>query len=379
MSDVPLGVFLSGGIDSSAVVALMSEHVPGPEIQTFSIAFEESSFDESDYASRVAARFRTDHHVRTFSPAVMLETLPRVVATMDEPFGDASLLPTYLLSCFTRETVKVAVGGDGGDELFCGYETFRADSAARMYRRLPAPLRRAVARGVQELPVRPENFSLDFVLKYFVRGADAVPEFRHTRWLASFLPNCADDPLRREVRDAIPDGNVFGVMARPYLECRDPRHVQRLSYAYMRTYLAEDILTKVDRASMATSLEVRTPFMDPELISLVARMPPRLKLRGGFVAKHALKRAMSGDLPHDILHRKKKGFGIPVARWLNGPLAKEADRLLAPDRIAGGGLLEPAVVTRLLEEHRAGRVDHRKQLWTLMMLEYWRERFDVRA
>lgn len=378
MSDVPLGVFLSGGIDSSAVVALMAEHVPGPEIKTFSIAFEDASFDESDYARMVARQFGTDHHVQTFSPGMMIDTLPKVVDFMDEPFGDASLLPTHLLSAFTRDSVTVALGGDGGDELFCGYETFRADTAARAYRRLPAFVRDAIRDGVQHMPVSTSNFSLDFVAKYFVRGADAVPEFRHTRWLASFLPNTPDDPLRREIRDTVPDGSVFGIMARPYLECPDPRHLQKLSYAYLRTYMAEDILTKVDRASMGTSLEVRSPFMDPELVSLVARMPPNLKLHNGFEAKWALKKALHNDLPHEILYRKKKGFGIPVARWLNGPLAAEADRLLAPDRIREWGLLDADVVTRLLREHREGTRDNRKGLWTLMMLEYWRERYDVR-
>lgn len=378
MSDVPLGVFLSGGLDSSAVVALMAEHRPAREIQTFSIAFEDESFDESSWAEKVASHFGTEHRVRLFSPDALAETLPFVVSWLDEPFGDASLLPTHLLSRFTREHVKVAVGGDGGDELFCGYESFRADTAARLWKRLPVSIREVVREGVEHLPVEMGDFSFDFVAKSFVRGADAAPELRHTRWLSSFIPNSADDPLRRDLRASIPDGTIFDVMAAPYLDCPDPRHLQRLSYAYMRTYLAEDILTKVDRASMGVGLEVRTPFMDPELVSLVARMPPELKLRHGFTAKWALKKALEADLPHEIIHRKKKGFGIPVARWLNGPLAGELDRLLDPERIAAAGYLEPAVVSRLIAEHRSGVRDHRKGLWSLMMLEYWRERYDVR-
>jgi asparagine synthase (glutamine-hydrolysing) len=379
MSDVPLGVFLSGGVDSSAIVALMAEHVPGPEIRTFSIAFEDSTFDESRWARIVADQFGTDHRVQTFSASTMLETLPEITRLMDEPFGDASLLPTYLLSKFTREHVKVALGGDGGDELFMGYETFRADTAAGIYRRLPAPLRALVSAGVQKLPVDTGNFSLDFILKSFVRGADAAPEFRHVRWLSSFIPNTPDDALSRDLRDQVPDSRVFGVMADPYIECRDADHRQRLSYAYIRTYLAEDILTKVDRASMATSLETRPPFLDPELVSLVARMPANLKLHAGFNAKYALKKALADDLPHEILHRKKKGFGVPVARWLNGPLASELDRLLEPSRVRAAGILDANVVSRLIAEHRSGQRDNRKQLWTLMMLEYWRERYNVSA
>ncbi|MFT4704650.1 MAG: asparagine synthase (glutamine-hydrolyzing) [Bradymonadia bacterium] len=376
MSDVPLGVFLSGGIDSSAIVALMAEHRPPEEIQTFSIAFEEASFDESKWARQVAAHVGTTHREETLSADRMLALLPRVLDHMDEPFGDASLLPTTLLSMFTREHVTVALGGDGGDELYLGYETFRADVAAQLYRRAPSRLRGAIADAVNEMPVDDSNFSLDFVLKSFVKGADAVPEFRHTRWLSSFLPGSAIDPLRRELRDEVPDGVIYGAMARAYLACPDPRHQQRLSNMYLRTYMAEDILTKVDRASMSTSLEVRSPFMDPDVVSLAARTPPHLKLRG-LQAKHILKRALKRDLPHDVLYRKKKGFGIPVARWLNGPLSAELDRLLAPDRIAEAGLLEPAVVSRLISEHRSGVCDHRKQLWTLMMLESWRERYDA--
>lgn len=377
MADVPLGVFLSGGVDSSAIVALMTEHVPPSSIQTFSIAFEEASFDESRWAQQVADHFGTHHRVRTFSADVMLDVLPEVVDWMDEPFADASLLPTHLLSRFTREHVTVALGGDGGDELFLGYETFRADTAARAYRHLPAALRHGIARTVDRLPVSTDNFSLDFIARYFVRGADARPEFRHARWLAAFLPNTADDPLRAELRDRIPDGDVYGVMAQPYIDCPATSHGQRLSYAYLRTYMAEDILTKVDRASMATSLEVRSPFLDPELVSLVARMPDRLKLRHGFQAKHALKQALRHDLPQAILDRKKKGFGIPVAQWLKGPLAADMERLLHRDRLEAGGLLDPMVVRRLVDEHREGRRDNRKQLWTLMMLERWRERYDV--
>jgi asparagine synthase (glutamine-hydrolysing) len=303
--------------------------------------------------------------------------LPRVLAYLDEPFADASILPTYLLSGFTRERVTVALGGDGGDELFCGYETFRADPVADAWRRVPAVARRAVAAAAARMPVSTDNFSLDFVVKSFLRGADAPPERRHTRWLSAFLPHTPDDPLLPAVRDRVPDATVYGIMAAPYLECADHHPMQRLSYAYIRTYLAEDILTKVDRASMAHGLEVRSPFMDPELVSLVARMPARLKLGPGLRAKLGLKRAARGSVPDSILARKKKGFGIPVARWLNGALAGELDRLLAPERLGDVGLFDRRVVARLIDEHRAGTRDNRKQLWTLMMFEAWREAYGI--
>ncbi len=375
MSDVPLGVFLSGGIDSSAITALMADHVPAGDIQTFSIAFEDESFDESRWAKMVARHVGTHHRERMFGVSALLEALPAVTATLDEPFADASILPTYLLSAFTREHVTVALGGDGGDELFAGYETFRADAVAGLWRRVPGAVRAAVASGVQRMPVSTNNFSLDFVAKRFVAGAEASPEFRHTRWLSAFVPNSPNDPLRPELRAQIPDGRVYEVMARPYMECGDDRHIQRLSNMYMRTYMAEDILTKVDRASMATSLEVRSPFLDTEFVSLVARMPPSLKLHPRLVAKYALKKSLEGDLPREILYRKKKGFGIPMAAWLKGPLRGEMQRLLSPERMDEGGIFTASTVSRLMDEHLTGRADHRKALWTLMMFESWRERF----
>jgi asparagine synthase (glutamine-hydrolysing) len=377
MADVPLGVFLSGGVDSSSIAALMGEAVPPGEIHTFSIAFEDPSFDESGYARAVAEALGTTHHVRSFSEQTLLDLVPKLMAHMDEPFGDPSLLPTHLLALFTREHVKVALGGDGGDELFMGYETFRADTAARAFRRLPPWARRSAERLAESMPVRTSNFSLDFVAKSFVRGADSDDALRHTRWLASSVPHSADDPLRTELRETIPDTRIYGVMANPYLDCRDGDHLQRLSFAYIRSYLAEDILTKVDRATMAAGLEARAPFLDPALVRLAARMPARLKLRHGFSAKWALKRAVEDSLPGFVTRRKKKGFGVPIARWLNGPLRETADRLLDPVRIEAGGILDARVVSRLLSEHRAGTRDHRKPLWTLMMLEAWRERWRI--
>jgi asparagine synthase (glutamine-hydrolysing) len=375
MSDVPLGVFLSGGIDSSAVTALMTEYVPAEQIRTFSIAFEDPSFDESRWARRVADYLGTHHTEEVFSVDALLESLPTLVRQMDEPFADASLLPTWLLSRFTRQHVTVALGGDGGDELFAGYETFRAEEAAQWYRLLPAPARHLLRQAVGMLPVRTGNFSLDFVLKRFVQGADAPDELRHTRWLSSFLPGSPLDPLNPDLRAQVPEGEVWGVMARPFLECPDPRRVNRLSYAYMTTYMVEDILTKVDRASMAASLEVRSPFLDTEVVSLAARMPPELKINRRWVAKYILKRALRRDLPHDILHRKKKGFGIPVATWLKGPLRDRMRELLDAERLRQAGIFDPRVVERLMTEHLEGRADHRKGLWTLMMFEQWREHY----
>ena len=377
VSDVPLGIFLSGGIDSSSVAAMVVRERDPASVKTFSIGFEDPRFDESDMARLVAQHLGTDHHQKVFNPAAMFEVLPRVVDKLDEPFGDASLLPTYLLSEFTREHVTVALGGDGGDELLMGYPTFWADGPASLYRRLPQPLRRFIHRQALRLPVDTDYFSLDFVVKSFLRAADQPPEKRHPLWLSSFVPDTGDDPLRQSLRRRYPLENVLRPALEAYDQCRDPHTLQRLSYQYAKTYLAEDILVKVDRASMAVSLEARAPFLDPEVVSLLVSMPPRMKLAARWQAKHVLKKAMKGVLPDVILKRKKKGFAIPVADWLRGPLKTQLTDLLSPDRIKRAGFLKPEVVDRLVHEHLRERRDNRKQLWTLLTFELWRDRYGI--
>jgi asparagine synthase (glutamine-hydrolysing) len=372
VADVPVGVFLSGGIDSSSVAAMAVHHAPAGSIKTFSIGFEDESFDESGYARLVARHLGTDHHERTFDASALLATLPRVVERLDEPFGDASLLPTFLLSDFTRESVTVALGGDGGDELLLGYPTFAAEAPARWYRHLPAPLRRFVELQAGSMPVDTRNFSRDFKVKSFLRAADRPCEVRHPLWQSSFVPHSADDPLARDLRAEYPLERVLRPSLEAWDAAPDKRRLQRLSYQYAKTYLAEDILTKVDRASMAVSLEARSPFLDPAVVEACVTMSPALKLRHGVQGKYALKRIMRDRLPREVLTRPKKGFGIPVAEWLKGPLRDMMCDLLAPQRLKAAGLLRPEVVSRLVEEHLRGRRDNRKPLWTLLMLELWR-------
>jgi asparagine synthase (glutamine-hydrolysing) len=364
MSDVPLGAFLSGGIDSSAVVAMMAELLPRGNVKTFSIGFTERSFDESSHARLVADRFGTDHHEHLFTPEAMANLLPEVAAFVDEPFADASILPTYLLSRFTREQVTVALGGDGGDELLAGYPTFPADVAARLYYVPRVVHERLVLPLGDRLPVSTANFSLDFKVKRFLRGARLPEELRHTAWLGAFT---ADEQARLLVggsRD--PYASVRAVTA----DSTGRDAVQRLVYLYARTYLEDDILVKVDRASMATSLEVRAPFLDVELVEFLGRVPSNLKLRR-FQTKRLLKRAMRGVLPDEIIDRPKKGFGIPVAAWLKGEFREALQDELSPERIRRQGLFDAVEVTRLVTEHLDGRRDHRKALWALFMFQLW--------
>ena len=377
IADVPLGVFLSGGVDSSAVVAAMAEERPPETIKTFSIGFADRRYSEAHMARLVANRLGTDHHEHIVQPADLLDRLPKVVDTLDEPFGDASLLPTHLLCEFTREFVTVALGGDGGDELLMGYPTFWADGPARAYSRIPRHLRRIIHRQAHGMPVDTGYFSRDFVIKSFLRAADRDPAARHALWLASFVPGSADDPLLPERRREVPLDTVLAPAREAYASAPDPRHLQRLSYQYCKTYLADDILVKVDRASMAVSLEARSPFLDPDLVTFLTGLPPRMKLFLGRHAKHVLKRAMRGRLPDEVLDRKKQGFAIPVADWLKGPLREQLLDLLDPGRIKRAGFFRPEVVSRLVEEHLRGRRDNRKMLWTLLSFELWRDRYAI--
>ena len=368
ISDVPLGAFLSGGIDSSSVVAMMVEELPPSAVKTFSIGFDDRSFDESEHARRVAAHFETDHHEYVFTQKTMLELLPTVADFLDEPFADASVLPTYLLSRFTRESVTVALGGDGGDELLAGYPTFAADRVARFYR-MPRLLHERVVLPLADLlPTSTSNFSFDFKVKRFLRGAASPAELRHAHWLGSFTPMEQEALLGRSSE------NAFAEQRAAYADAPTRDRLERLVYLYARTYLQDDILVKVDRASMACSLEVRAPFLDVELVEFLGSVPPRLKLRR-FDAKHLLKRAMKDRLPPGIADRKKKGFGVPIAEWLKGELREPLQDELSVSRLRAQGLFRPDEVQRLIDEHLGGRRDHRKALWTLFVFQLWHRRW----
>lgn len=365
-SDVPLGVFLSGGVDSSSVAAALAELEPAGSIRTFSIGFEDPSFDESGHARAVATHLGTDHRERIFSARTVMDLLPEVAGWLDEPFGDASILPTHLLSRFAREEVKVVLGGDGADELLAGYPTFAAEGAARAFRRLPRAARSLAGSAVGRLPVDHRNFSFDFKLKQFLRGASEPTALAHQRWLGSFSG--------AEVRDLLVEPPAVDVevehLARAESLARGADPLARSLALYQDTYLPEDILAKVDRASMAVGLEVRAPFLDADLVDVTQRLPSSYKLLKGRT-KRLLKAAAAGRLPASILDRPKKGFGIPVARWLRGELSALLDERLGRDRLIKQGLFRPESVARRIDEHRRGVRDHRKPLWTLLMFQLW--------
>lgn len=374
VSDVPLGVFLSGGIDSSAIAYYAQKNSARP-IDTFAIGFREASFDESRYARLVAQHLGTNHHEQIFSARDSLDLIPQLAEMLDEPLADASILPTYLLSRFARTRVTVALGGDGGDELFGGYDTFRAQALARWYERIPAVLRNQVIEKIaRRLPVSFRNISFDFKVKQFLKGLEGERDYRHHRWLGAF-----DRAERRrlflpEVWRALEHENEYADIDRYRQEVTNEREEDRLIYLYLRTYLMDDILVKVDRASMRHGLEVRTPFLDRRVVEFVNGLPWEMKVKG-LETKYLLKQLMAGKLPNAIINRRKKGFGIPLAAWLCHELKPLAQDLLSEERIKRQGLFDHRYITQLLDDHWNRRADNRKLLWTLMVFMLWEERW----
>ena len=378
VADVPLGVLLSGGVDSSFITAAMARLRSPRSVKSFCIAFEDPSFDESRHARAVADHLGVDHHEEVLSPGAMLDILPEIADFMCEPLGDASIVPTYLLSRFTRRSVKVALGGDGGDELFLGYPTFPAHRVARgLDRVLPLGARRrlgdALLAAARLLPVSTRNMSFDFKLKRFSSGLGFHADHRHQAWMGSFLPAELGALLRPAVVEALPEGAPYELVDAVHAGSDARDGLDRATLQYARLYLAGDVLAKVDRASMAASLEVRAPLLDRAMVELACAIPSALKLKG-MTTKHLLKEAARPWLPAGIVDRPKKGFGVPIGRWLRGPLRPLAEALLAPDRLSREGFFEAAAVKRLLDEHLAGRADHRKPLWTLLAFQMWLER-----
>jgi asparagine synthase (glutamine-hydrolysing) len=352
---------------------LAQEEDPG-KIETFSIGFEDASFDESRYALLASKHIDTKHHEQTMGPTDLLNLVPRLPDILDEPMADASILPTYLLSKFTREYVKVALGGDGGDELFAGYPTYLAHKFARQYERLGAPLHSMLTFLGNLLPVSDNNISFDFKVKKFLSGIGYTDSIRNFIWLGSFsfpdlLPVLSSEISPQFDRDQLVEEILAHERAFPL-----PDQTSLLQFLDLKLYLQEAILVKVDRASMACSLEVRAPFLDYEFVEFVTGLPSSMKLKG-VTSKYILKMAMESFLPKEVIYRKKKGFGVPIAKWVKGPLKELFGDLLSPDRIGREGFLNPKYVTPLLQDHLVNKRDNRKQLWTLLVWELWVNRY----
>lgn len=379
VSDVPLGLFLSGGLDSSSILYMMTRFSDPRDIKTFSIGFQDSSFDESSYANYVAGLFNTDHKTAIVTEREMQDLLPEIAVQLDEPFADASLIPTYFLCRFTRQHVTVALAGDGGDELFAGYPTFQAQRIAQALRLLPIGMTRSLLRSISAaLPVSTANLSFDFRLKQFIPGLGHAPEITAQIWLGSFCHEDQGHLLNRDISAAALKELIYddifkyikGYDSLPSFSLRETNAIERSLNWYFSFYLQDDILAKTDRASMANSLEVRSPLLDRDILEYVPSIDNNLKLRG-LSCKYIFKTAMKGKLPDRIIRRTKKGFGIPVARWFKGRLKDLMLDVLDLGSIRSQGLFDPDYVQRLIKEHLAGKKDNRKQLWTLFMFQLW--------
>lgn len=373
VSDVPLGVFLSGGIDSTTVAYFAQKNSPHP-VETFSIAFEEKSFDESSYASATAKFLGTKHHEQVFTTKHLLNLIPQVFELLDEPVADPSILPTYLLSSFTKKSVTVALSGDGADELFAGYPTFQADRFAGFFAAMPAFVRKAIASGVEWLPVDERNFSLEFKARKFLEGFEVPARYRHARWLGSFGRDEQSHLFAKDVWAALTHAHPYVAVDWYLAEAKTASARNALLYAYLRTYLMDEVLVKVDRASMWNALEVRAPFLDEALVDFALSLPYDFKCRGR-TTKYILKELMKGKIPPRNVRRPKKGFGIPVAKWLRQELKNLCLEILSESEIKKDGLFDPRYVDKLLHEHLSGTRDHRKPLWSLLVFQLWQQKW----
>jgi asparagine synthase (glutamine-hydrolysing) len=369
MADVPLGAFLSGGIDSSTLVALMSEASRLP-INTFSMGFDDGSYNELAFARDVAAAFRTNHREQTVTPD--LEPLfEKLVVHLDEPFADVSMFPTYMVSSLARQHVTVALSGDGGDELFGGYDAYEAQALAAKLGGLGEAVMPALAAVAATLPPTGKKKGLVNKVKRFTAGATTAPsDLGHYRWMVYLSAAAKARLYAGGLRERLRAHDVYAPVREALGRFSQDDVLNRQLYADLSVYLADDILVKVDRMAMATSLETRAPFLDADVMELAFSMPARFKIRNG-ERKWVLKQAMKGILPEAILTRKKEGFSIPMKNWLRRDLQPLMRALLAPERMRARGLFDPAEVSRLVDDHVAGRENHAHTLFPLMVFERW--------
>ncbi len=371
-SDVPLGAFLSGGIDSSAIVGLMSR-VSGSKVKTFSIGFEESDYSELKYARAIADRFGTEHHEFIVKPNA-IEILPLLVERYGEPYADSSCIPTYYVSRETKRFVTVALNGDGGDESFGGYERYQAMMVSENLQRLPAYLRRITGGLAGILPDSVNQKDTLRRLKRFFASAGLPRAERYLRWVGILGEIRPDDLYSGEFLKSARQADPLPVIEQYLSGANKPDLLDSLLSADTSTYLPDDLLVKVDIASMANSLEARSPFLDHELMEFAAKLPSDLKIRGS-AKKYILRKAVKGLLPEENIRRRKMGFGVPVGQWFRGELKGFLRETLLSEVSLKRGYFRPDALKKIVEDHIAGKKDHTFQLWSLLMLELWHKKF----
>lgn len=373
MSEVPLGAFLSGGIDSSAVVALMSEESSEP-VKTFSIGFEEQDFSELHHARRVAEHVGADHHEFIVRPDA-LEVLPTLVDHYGEPYADSSAIPTYYVARETRKHVTVALNGDGGDECFAGYERYAAMRLAERYHQLPSVLRSAlIDTTIDLLPTSETRRSRVRDAKRFIQAASLPKVDRYLRWISVFDTDAKHELYSDSFRHETSMTHSAALLEPWFAYANGSGVVDAALLTDTMTYLPNDLLVKVDIATMAVSLEARSPFLDHHVIEFAASLPEKLKLRG-LTTKYLLKRILRQLLPSENLGRRKMGFGVPIGHWFRGRLEPFLRETVLSEKALGRRFFRPEVVRQLVELHVRGERDYSHQLWTLLMLELWFERF----
>ncbi len=367
-SDVPLGAFLSGGIDSTVICGLMQTQLDRP-VQTFSIGFPVAAFDEREYARQAALHLGTDHHEAVVTPDA-LSILPKLIWHYDEPFGDSSAIPTMYLSQMTREHVTVALTGDAGDELFCGYDRYRAVKVTGMSDFIPRWMRRMASSVISRIPASAEHRSFRRRLKRLVESLAQDPERRYLNWITIFNSSRLEWLVTPELWKLAQAEDPATCIFEAYSRYPNRDFVTRTTAVDVQTYLPCDILTKVDIASMAYSLECRCPMLDHKVVELAARMPIEVK-QSLKQSKRVLVETFRDLIPRSIQTRKKMGFGVPIDHWFRAELKPMLYDVLLSDRCLSRGLLNPLAVRQLVEEHTAGTMDHAYRLWNLLCLELW--------
>ncbi|MEO8218933.1 MAG: asparagine synthase (glutamine-hydrolyzing) [Acidobacteriota bacterium] len=360
-SDVPLGVFASGGLDSSLIAALAVKKMGKENVSLFSVGFPQRSFSETDYAERVAAALGARHSVVVADARSLAAALETIVANIAEPIADPAVLPSYLLSCLAARDVKVVMSGEGADELFGGYPTYIGHRLAGWYQAMPGPLRRAVQRRITHAEVSGDRMPLEYLLKRFVGSAGEKMAQRHLSWFGTgFHPaGSGADPFLAALDQAVSGS-------------RDP--LNELMLFDYQSYLRDNLLVKVDRATMLASIEARAPYLDRDLTSLTLSIPSRYKLRR-FESKWILKKVAERHLPREFVYRRKQGLSVPVAGWINDTLRDEVDRVLDPARLKRQDLFPVRELRTLLDEHRRGTANHIRALWPMIILQLWMERW----
>ncbi len=373
ISDVPLGAFLSGGIDSSVIVFLMSRLMREP-VKTFSVGFEDDQYNELPYARTIADKYGTDHREFILRPNAV-EVLPKIVWHYNEPFADASAIPIYYISKVAKEYIKVVLNGDGGDELFAGYDRYLISSIANRLEVIFRPfLAKVMFRLIRKIPQGIGRYNLIWILKRFLQGYETPPEIRHSTWLCSFDNETKNRLYTDEFLHETKENNSLDLLRALFNNAEANSFLEKMLYSDFKMYLPDDLLTKVDVASMANSIEVRSPFLDHEFVEFMASVPAEFKLKG-FSLKYLLKEAFRSELPDAILYRKKMGFAVPLDRWFRGELKDFMRDILLSHRALQRGYFRRDFIENMIKEHLENRWNWQYQIYNLLMLELWHREF----